>query len=282
MDPARIRRRVVKALFSDRALQNLLVLKGGNALELVHGLAARGSIDLDFSVPEELADPDGTGERIRKALEREFRKSKVRVFDFQFKPVPKLEGPDEAPWWGGYSATFKLIEEDEAARLGNEPAAMQREALTIDPRQRRVFSVDISKCEYCDGKTSATFDGETIYVYTEEMCVVEKFRALCQQLPEYERTNPTPRAKDFFDIYSAVTGRGIDLALPENLELFRQVFAAKRVPLSLLSRLEGTREFHRVSWDSVRQEAPGNLFEFDIYFDFTLAEAAKLHTLWDE
>ena len=37
-------------MFSDDDLMNLLVLKGDNALDVIHRIASRASIDLDFSV----------------------------------------------------------------------------------------------------------------------------------------------------------------------------------------------------------------------------------------
>jgi len=52
-DFAEIRRHTIIALFSDDFLLNRLVLKGGNALEIAHDLVHRGSVDLDFSIPDE-------------------------------------------------------------------------------------------------------------------------------------------------------------------------------------------------------------------------------------
>src|SRR5437867_2298452 len=84
-----------------------------------------------------------------------------------------------------------------ALELVHELAKMRIQAQTFDPQHGRKFRVEISKHEYCEGKIQATLDGHTIYVYTEEMCVVEKLRAICQQMPGYGKTNPTPRARDF-------------------------------------------------------------------------------------
>ncbi len=50
-----IRTTIITALFSDDRLVKRLVVKGGNALELVHGIAQRGSIDVDLSMPDEFA-----------------------------------------------------------------------------------------------------------------------------------------------------------------------------------------------------------------------------------
>jgi len=282
LDFSEIRRLVIVALFSDEMLRERFVLKGGNALELVHGVVTRGSVDVDLSIAEEFTDLDDTSRRILEALNREFGRVDHLVFDETFRAVPPWLSNDETPWWGGYRVEFKLIARSRADELGRRLEAMRREAQTVDPRHARVFRVDISKHEYCVGKVPAKLDGRTIYVYTEEMCVAEKFRAICQQMPDYSRTHATPRARDFYDIYSTITKRGIDISLPENLVLVRQVFAAKQVSLALLSRIDETREFHRPDWAAVRAAVTGEVFEFDVYFDFCVDEASKLHSLWKE
>ena len=43
-----IRRITIIALFSDDELIDQLVLKGGNALRLIHKISSRTSLDLDF------------------------------------------------------------------------------------------------------------------------------------------------------------------------------------------------------------------------------------------
>ena len=43
----RIKKLIIIAMFSDDDLLETLVLKGGNAVDLIHGVAMRGSIDLD-------------------------------------------------------------------------------------------------------------------------------------------------------------------------------------------------------------------------------------------
>jgi len=282
LDFTEIRRRVIIAMFSDEVLLARLALKGGNALELVHRVLTRGSVDVDLSIEGEFRDVDDTRERIFRALRREFEAVGRVVFDEFFVIVPPGLTEDSTPWWGGYYAEFKLIEKDLADSLGGDLERMRIQAQTFDPRHGRKFRVDISKHEYCTGKVAAKLDGRTIYVYTEEMCAVEKLRAICQQMSAYGRTNPTPRARDFYDVYATVTRRGLDLSLPENLALFRHIFEAKRVPLVLLARIGETREFHRPDWDAVRDTVAGEVFDFDIYFDFVLDEVAKLETLWEE
>lgn len=57
VDVSLIRRTVIVAMFSDDALFEQLVLKGGNALNLVYKFGSRASIDVDFSL-------DGGGRRL--------------------------------------------------------------------------------------------------------------------------------------------------------------------------------------------------------------------------
>jgi len=280
MDPITIRRSVLVALYSDPELQKRLVLKGGNAIELIHGIVARGSIDLDFAISgdfEDLAEIEG---RLRDALVAHFRVHEIVVFDYKFDVVPPPFAQDPTPWWGGYRVTFKLMEQDRATVLDQDIAAKQREAIPIDSRQGRTFRVDISKHEYCDQPTQKLVGGVRVYAYTEEMLALEKLRAICQQMPEYKptpgRLTPARRARDFFDIHSVVTARALDLMLPENLTLCRRIFAAKEVPLDLLSRVAESKEFHRVDWESVVAAVPGRPRPFEFYFDYTVELAGAI------
>ena len=88
MDFTGIRRRVIVAMFSDEALFSRLVLKGGNALELVHRVLTRGSVDVDLSIADEFQDLDDTRARIFGALRREFEAAGYVVFDETFVVVP--------------------------------------------------------------------------------------------------------------------------------------------------------------------------------------------------
>lgn len=276
---------MIVALFSDDVLFEHLVLKGGNALELVHNLVSRGSIDIDLSIIGEFGDVLDARERIFSALRRAFSVHGITLFDEKFEIVPSIRGDDPLPWWGGYQIEFKLIDSADYSRLSEKQGAIQRQAIPIDDHQGRTFRIDISKHEYCRDKVAAELDGQTIYVYSEEMCVFEKIRSLCQQLPGYVTIvgkKASPRARDFYDIYSVITKRALDIALPENLDLCRAIFAAKHVPLSLIPKIAGTRDFHATDWDAVRDAVVGTPFDFDFYFDFTMAEIQKLKPLWIE
>jgi hypothetical protein len=47
--------------------------------------------------------------------------------------------------------------------------------------------VEISKFENCSDKTGVELDDHTVYVYSPAMLVIEKLRAICQQMPEYPK-----------------------------------------------------------------------------------------------
>lgn len=73
MDLAEIRKLVIIAMFSDDVLFKRLVLKGGNAISLVYGYGARGSLDVDFSIDGDFDDLEEATKRINAALTDRFR-----------------------------------------------------------------------------------------------------------------------------------------------------------------------------------------------------------------
>ena len=278
MDFATIRRTTIIALFSDDELAGMLALKGGNALSLVHGITNRTSVDLDFSIAQDFPDFSSAKERIFRVLKDRFDSADYVVFDEKLTPKPRIVGEDFKPWWGGYELLFKLIRKDRYEELlRNKPDKLRIEAMETGPGRKRVFKVDLSKYEYIAGKEEHELDHYSIYVYTPEMIVIEKLRAICQQMAEYtEPRLASARARDFFDIHEAITKRVIDLTAPANLDLLRLIFEIKRVPLSLLSLIRNTREFHRPDWYSVDA---GQIQSFDYYFDFVLAQIERLEAL---
>src|SRR5436305_1623185 len=112
-----IRRRTIVALFSDDALSEELVLKGGNAISLIYGFGNRASLDLDFSMETDFKDPQDTAQRIFKTLEGKFREVGFTVFDTKFEARPERGRVDAAPRWGGYQFEFKLIAKSKEAAL---------------------------------------------------------------------------------------------------------------------------------------------------------------------
>lgn len=286
MNFTEIRKIVIQAVFSDEELTERLVLKGGNALEIALGIISRGSIDLDFSMQDDFGDSvDEVTARLFAALEDRFDAHGLVVFDKVFEVIPPDIVSDATPWWGGYRAEFKLLDRKRHDELRNNLAKAQIEALPVSPNQEKVFRIDISKHEFCREKQEGQLDGFTIWLYTPAMLAIEKIRAVCQQMPEYEPLrNKRARGRDFYDIHAIVSKLDVDLTAPENRVLFEEIFAAKRVPLALLSRVgdSSVREFHRPDWERVKASVVGELpAGFDFYFDFVAKEVAKLEAFWE-
>jgi hypothetical protein len=91
----RVKRLAVMAMFSDDALMDQLVLKGGNAMALIHKLTSRESVDLDFSMQHDF--PDGVEAmtaRIGRALQRTFPPAGYMPFDLKIAEQPANISPD--------------------------------------------------------------------------------------------------------------------------------------------------------------------------------------------
>ncbi len=282
MDFNEIRKNVIIAIFSDDQFMEQLVLKGGNAISLVHRLDYRKSLDLDFSMSGDFQNLEETSQRLFTALRRHFEALSFVVFDEKLTAKPHIDGEDLRPWWGGYELNFKLIGVEKYHRLKERPDKMSSDALVINANQERTFGIDFSKYEYTDPKILVDFESYSIPVYTLEMIAVEKLRALCQQLPEYEiKGRGKRRARDFYDIHLIETNGQLDLGSPENQKLLINIFEAKRVHLSLLGKIETQREFHREDWPAVINAIGKDDLGFDFYFDHTLKIIERLKPLWD-
>ncbi len=189
--------------------------------------------------------------------------------------------PELEHFWGGYNLEFKVISRDRYDELEGDLGAIQREAIPLKPGGRARFEVDISRHEYCSGKQLIEIDELAVYVYTPVMVVCEKIRAICQQTPSYAsyvKKHRAPRARDFFDVHETVRRFHIDLLAAESLQLLRNMFRAKRVPLQLLLSIEQERDFHRQDWHAVEDTVAPNvrLGRFDFYFDSVVDLCRKL------
>jgi hypothetical protein len=219
-------------------------------------------------------------------LDKEYRSLGFQVFDVVLDKAPEHVSPEVADFWGGYRLEFKLIEMEKVGRAPYNAERMRRQAAVTGPGQKRKFMIEISKREYCRDKVRRDLEGYAINVYSPEMIVCEKLRAICQQMPEYEKVVPAPsrsaRARGFFDIVVVMEKCGVDLASPATQDLISKVFAAKRVPLSFMKRIPDYREFHRRDFTAVLSTLnPGEeAKEFDSYFDYVVDRCRALETLW--
>jgi hypothetical protein len=279
-----IKKLAIIAMFSDDDLMDTLVLKGGNLLDVVYQVASRASIDLDFSMASEftLDQMSDLGDRIQRRMSETFRPRGYEVFDVKLRERPAHVTPDMADFWGGYRIEFKVMASDEFMRLDGDIESARRQAEIVGPGLRRKFKIDVSKFEYCSSKSPRDFDDYRIYVYSPEMLLFEKLRAICQQMPEYAEVVNSPsrssRARDFFDIHTILEHFTIDLHSPGNHELLGNIFAAKRVPLTFLRRIAEYREFHREDFLSVKDTVKSDveLEDFDFYFDYVVSAIGPL------
>lgn len=281
MDLVGIRKVIVTAIASDQELAMLLVFKGGNALDMIHNIGNRSSLDLDFSMELDVPDHRAIATRLYSTLTAHFERLGLVLFDWTFAPRPSERPPGAR--WGGYTAEFKLIPRDIYDAHAKDIEKIRRQATEAGPGHLRRFKLEISPFEYCEGKIRVQLDGISVFVYSIEMIAVEKLRAICQQDPSFLlRIHPAPRARDFYDIHAAVTEGGVDFSSPAIHGLIQRIFAAKAVPLSLIRHIHEQREFHRADWPSVQNAVAVKLRQFDYYFEFVLGETEKLQPLWIE
>jgi len=280
----KIKKLAIVALFVDDDLMDTLVLKGGNALDIVYKIAPRASIDLDLSIESEFDshEIDSIRFRIEQALRRIFNENGYEVFDVTLVEKPETAGFSAPAFWGGYQIEFKVIGREQYSTKSENIEDLRRNAEILGPGNRRKLRIDISKCEYCDHKAQADLDGYTIYVYPPEMIALEKLRAICQQTEEYcvtiGKSHYEARARDFFDIHTVLEHFKIDLTTPQNLDLMKRIFKAKEVSLELISLVSNSREFHRPDFKAVENTVKPEVTikDFDYYFDYVLRQCELL------
>lgn len=280
----RIKRLTVIAMFSVDDLYGRLALKGGNALDLFYPvIAGRSSLDIDLSLSDDITDEESEkiGRGIERSLVSTFRGEDFAVFDTHLKRRPPDGTENVPPFWGGYLVEFKVIEAAAFDKFRDDLDGLRKRA--------RKFTVDISKREFIGAGTKKDLEGATIFLYTPAMIAIEKIRAICQQSPtfraEFGARSDTARARDFFDIHRIMNLAQVDLEAPENLAIIREVFAAKHVPLKILSEIGSHRAMHEADFASLRDTVkPGtDLRDFGHYFEFVVSLAGRLrHALGDE
>ena len=109
MDIRRIRELVIIAMFADDDLMDILVLKGGNALDIAHGMNLRASIDVDFSISGDFENSEIVKHKIEQSLSERFDSEGYKLFDYKFEQKPSKSKQEIPPFWGGYEVEFKII-----------------------------------------------------------------------------------------------------------------------------------------------------------------------------
>jgi len=280
----RIKRLAVISMFSDDELMNRLVLKGGNAIDLIYKISERASIDVDFSLEGEFDENElkSIEERINNVLEETFMSEGLRVFDIKFFKKPSKIKEEVKKFWGGYGVEFKVIPIEVYEKNKEDVGSLRRHASVVGPNQVKTFKLDISKFEYCKDKNKEDLDGYMIYVYSPRMLIIEKIRAICQQMPEYKKIigslTISPRPRDFFDIYNLIERFEIDLCTKENVDILERIFKAKKVPLDFLKLIKNYKEFHGEGFSALKDtvKSSAELKDFDFYFEYVLQRINSL------
>ncbi len=175
-----------------------LVLKGGNALDIIYKIASRSSIDLDFSMEQDFDCHETFFNRIKNSLEQSFCENGYHVFDLTITTRPRESKPDMPDFWGGYDVNFKIIDHITFEGMQESLDDLRRNATVVGMGNKKKFSIQISKREYCNHKREFDLEGYTIFVYSPEMIVFEKLRSICQQMKEYKyrKITATARARE--------------------------------------------------------------------------------------
>lgn len=275
----KIKLMTLRALMHDEKLMYGLVLKGGNAMQLVYDITDRASMDIDFSIEGDFSEFEY--QRISGTLEAllndEFQKENLIVFDVKFIEKPKT---NKVKVWKGYNIEFKVAYKEKW--FEDDIDKTRREAIKILGESTK-FSIDISSFEYISNAKKYDLDGTVMLVYTPEMIVIEKLRALCQSIPEYQKIIPTARvkgrARDFYDIWNICNEYSIDIASPENQILIKEIFKAKKVPVTFLNLLIEYKDLQRENWKSVEETLSSDNNGFDYYFNHAMELISKIKNL---
>lgn len=283
LDFESIKAKTIVALFSDDFLMDRLVLKGGNAMNIVYKMYNRASLDFDFSIEKDFTEEElqVVSSKIQDALVAEFKGDGLVVFDYRFEYRPHKRPPQETGFWGGYAASFKLTSLEDHQKYKSKLESLRKRALRIDKGGKTKIEIEISKYEYCE-REEAELDDYIIYVYPPVLLALEKLRAICQQTEDYAAVVNKPglkgRARDFFDIFHLCSTFDIDLSSDENRGKLRKVFEAKKVPLTTLAQIEKYKTNHEAEFPSVVDTVSGKtkVHDFDFYYDFVIEVATTL------
>ncbi len=236
-------------------------------------------MDIDFSIEDDFTESDYNriNSTLSALLNVEFQKENLVVFDIKFIEKPKT---NKVKIWKGYNIEFKVAHEERW--FEDDIEKTRREAIKILGQSTK-FSIDISSFEYISSAKKHDLDGTVLLVYTPEMIVIEKLRALCQSIPEYQDIVPTAnkkgRARDFYDIWNICNQFSIDISSSENQELIKEIFKAKRVPVSFLNLIEEYKDLQRENWKSVEDTLGSDNEGFDFYFDYVMKLVDEIKNL---
>jgi predicted nucleotidyltransferase component of viral defense system len=250
MTPDEIRNTILKAIYSDSALKENLVLKGGNALKL-YNITDRSSQDLDFSIEESIRyEKENEGKKLEDLISDAFQQVGFLVVGFEFIEKPKKRKEDLPPFWGGYKISFAIVDKEKYQdkidlQDPDKMKELSKYGENLENNSKKI-EIDLSYDEYVANKESYNLEGTTIYLYSPLMLVYEKIRASCQQLEDYKLVGNKTRARDLYDIYKILTNtRQASLREAvlnqDNFYILENIFRAKDVPLELMLKLDSKK-----------------------------------------
>ncbi|MFB5761415.1 nucleotidyl transferase AbiEii/AbiGii toxin family protein [Paenibacillus medicaginis] len=221
--------------------------------------------------------------RIETVLSKTFLEYGYQVFEVRIKAKPKRPNPEIEAFWAGYEVNFKIIEPEKFEANRDNSIWLAAKAIAVSDTKKNI-TIDFGRHEYTGSIQMVDnikgFEGFLVPIYTPTLIVLEKLRAICQQMDDYlirigkDTEFGKPRPRDFYDIYTILESASVEVNFkdPETLGHLRACFHAKRVPVSLLTKVWETRKFHQQDEprlrDSIlnRDEYRG----FNFYFDYVL------------
>lgn len=249
---------IFKALFSDSEIKSILLLKGGQLLN-VFGISDRASYDIDFTIESDKNEIFKKLEpKMKLNLENTLCSHGYLVIDYTFKTKPGKRHPTLPPYWGGYEISFKIISKEKEKTLKKKwrneedlKQIMSKAALQLGSGNSTKISIDLSYHEYSGEaeEIEISSQGITIRAYRPIIVIYEKIRALCQNIPgTHLPTNKANRSRDLLDIYKLIytespySSTEQEILSIEYITELMKVFASKKVPLELLLELEKSRD----------------------------------------
>lgn len=226
-------RETVAGIFSSEVLRELLVLKGGAALQIGEGIDNRLSTDIDLSVPQTVTfNPTQVRTEFERKLTDRFGGLGFDVIDLTLERRPKVKRAESPDIWGGWNLSFKLATRE--TRNESHSVRRRRALIPLGSASSRI-EAQISENEYCAKTRIHLIDQVEVLIYTPALLIAEKVRAICQQHPDYPYRGSKNRSRDFFDIHAVFRKHRREPGFVDEIaEVLDPVFAAKYVPMTIL------------------------------------------------
>ena len=76
--------------------------------------------------------------------------------------MPRNIGKKYEDFWGGYKIEFKVVSDKLFFENVNNIDRLRKVSTVVGPNQKKVFTIDISKFEYCTDKEAIEIDGYVV------------------------------------------------------------------------------------------------------------------------